>query len=65
MRKGDHSPGIMIGGRERAERIVIRDNVVVGGGIRVGYPWGTTNEDVVCTGNYSDQGIVLRDFQKA
>ena len=64
-RNGDHSPGIMIGGESPAERIVIRDNVVVGGGIRVGYPWGTTNEDVVCTGNYSDQGIVLRDFQKA
>jgi hypothetical protein len=64
-RTGDHSPGIMIGGESPAERIVIRDNVVSGGSIRVGYPWGPTNEDVVCTGNYCDNGFVLRDFRKA
>ena len=32
--------------------------------MRLGYPWGTISEDVVCTGNYSE-GLVLRDFRKA
>ena len=32
--------------------------------MRLGYPWGPTNEDVVCTGNYSE-GLVVRDFRKA
>jgi hypothetical protein len=64
-RKGDNAPGIMVGGGSPAERIAVRDNVVVGGGIRLGYPWGTTNEDVVCTGNYSDNGLVVRDFRQA
>lgn len=59
------APGIMIGGESAAERIAVRDNVVVGGGIRLGYPWGTMNEDVVCSGNYSDFGLVVRDFRKA
>ena len=63
-RKGDNAPGIMVGGGSSAERIAVRDNVIVGGGLRLGYPWGTTNEDVVCTGNYSE-GLVLRDFRKA
>lgn len=61
----NHSPGIMIGGESPAERIAVRDNVVVGGGIRLGYPWGTTNEDVVVSGNYTDFGLVVRDFRKA
>lgn len=64
-RIGDNAPGIMVGGGSPAERIAVRDNVVVGGGIRLGYPWGTTNKDVVCTGNYSDQGLVIRDFRHA
>ena len=63
-RKGDNAPGIMVGGGSPAERIAVRDNVIVGGGMRLGYPWGTTNEDVVCTGNYSE-GLVLCDFRKA
>ncbi|MBC8115895.1 MAG: right-handed parallel beta-helix repeat-containing protein, partial [Candidatus Saccharimonas sp.] len=63
-RKGDNAPGIMVGGGSAAERIAVRDNVIVGGGIRLGYPWGTISEDVVCTGNYSE-GLVLRDFRKA
>ncbi len=63
-RKGDNAPGIMVGGGSPAERIAVRDNVIVGGGMRLGYPWGTTSEDVVCTGNYSE-GLVLRDFRKA
>jgi hypothetical protein len=63
-RKGDNAPGIMVGGGSPAERIAIRDNVIVGGGMRMGYPWGTTSEDVVCTGNYSE-GLVVRDFRKA
>jgi len=63
-RKGDNAPGIMIGGASPAARIAVRDNVVVGGGIRLGYPWGVTSEDVVCTGNYSE-GLVLRDFRQA
>jgi hypothetical protein len=61
-RRGDNAPGIMVGGASPAERIALRDNVVVGGGIRLGYPWGTTSEDVVCTGNYSE-GLVVRDFR--
>lgn len=63
-RKGDNSHGIIVGGGSPAERIAVRDNVIVGGGIRLGYPWGTISEDVVCTGNYSE-GFVLRDFRKA
>lgn len=63
-RKGDNAPGIMVGGASPAERIVIRDNVVTGGGIRLGYPWGVTSEDVICTGNYSE-GLVVRDFRRA
>ncbi len=59
----DRAPGIMIGGGTAAQRIAIRDNVVVGSGIRLGYPWGTTNEDVVCTGNYCE-GLVVRDFRR-
>ena len=58
----DRAPGIMVGGGTPAERIAIRDNVVVGSGIRLGYPWGTTNEDAECTGNYSE-GLVIRDFR--
>jgi hypothetical protein len=63
-KNGDRSHGIMVGGASPAERIAIRDNVVFGGGIRLGYPWGTTSEDVVCTGNYCE-GLVIRDFRKA
>ncbi len=63
-RKGDNAPGIMLGGGSPAERVAVRDNVVVSGAIRLGYPWGATNEDVVCTGNYSE-GLVVRDFRKA
>jgi hypothetical protein len=61
----DRAPGIMVGGATPAERIAIRDNVVVGGSIRLGYPWGTTSEDAVVTGNYADQGLVVRDFRRA
>lgn len=64
-RSGERSAGIMVGGGCPAERIAIRDNLVVGGNIRLGYPWGTTNEDAVVTGNYCDGGLVLRDFRKA
>jgi hypothetical protein len=63
-RKGDNAPGIMVGGGSPAERIAVRDNVIVGGGMRLGYPWGTISEDVVCTGNYSE-GLVVRDFRIA
>lgn len=62
-RPGDHAPGIMVGGGCPAERIAVRDNIVTGGGIRLGYPWGTTNDDLVCTGNYSE-GLVVRDFRR-
>lgn len=63
-KSGDRTHGIMVGGASPAERIAIRNNVVFGGGIRLGYPWGTTSEDVVCTGNYCE-GLVVRDFRKA
>lgn len=62
-RKGDNAPGIMVGGATPAERIVIRDNVIVSGSLRMGYTWGSTSEDVVCTGNYCDQGLIVRDFR--
>ena len=61
----DNTPGIFVGGGSPVERLKVCDNVVVSGGIRLGYPWGAINEDVVCTGNYCDQGLVLRDFHKA
>ena len=64
-RGGERSPGIMVGGGCPARRIAIRDNVVVGGSVRLGYPWGTTSDDAVVTGNYIDQGLVLRDFRQA
>lgn len=63
-RIGHATPGIMLGGGTPVERAAIRDNVVVGGGIRLGYPWGTTNQDVICTGNYTES-LVLRDFRQA
>ena len=61
---GDRAPGILVGGGSSAERIAVRDNVIVGGGMRLGYPWGTTNEDLVCTNNYAE-GLVVRDFRRA
>jgi hypothetical protein len=64
-RDGHNASGIMVGGGCPATGIVIRDNVSVGGNIRLGYPWGTTNEDAVVTGNYCDWGLVVRDFRQA
>ena len=64
-RKDDNAQGIMIGGECPAQGITVRDNIVVGGGIRLGYPWGSLNEDVLCTGNYCDRGLIIRDFRKA
>lgn len=61
--KGDTAPGIMVGGASPAERVAVRDNVVTGGGIRLGYPWGVVSEDIVCTGNYCE-GLVVRDFRR-
>jgi hypothetical protein len=64
-REGERSAAILVGGGCPAERIAIRDNVAFGGAIRLGYPWGTISEDAIVTGNYGDQGFVLRDFRKA
>ncbi|MFN0196236.1 MAG: right-handed parallel beta-helix repeat-containing protein [Planctomycetaceae bacterium] len=64
-RKGDNAPGIIAGGESPLENLAVRDNIVVGGRIRIGYPWGETNHDVVCTGNYCDQGLIVRDFREA
>ena len=63
-KNGERTHGIMVGGASPAERIAIRDNIVFGGGIRLGYAWGTTSEDVVCSGNYCE-GLVVRDFRRA
>jgi hypothetical protein len=63
-RDGGGAPGVMVGGGCPVARAAVRDNVIVGGGIRLGYPWGTISEDVVCTGNYCE-GLVLRDFRQA
>jgi len=63
--EGANSPGIFVGGGTPAERITIRENVVIGGGARLGYAWGPTNNDVVCAGNYFDQGLNVRDFRSA
>jgi hypothetical protein len=62
-RLGTHEPGILVGGESPSERIAVRDNVVVGGVVRLGYPWGPANNDVVYTGNYCE-GLVVRDFRK-
>jgi hypothetical protein len=61
--RGDDRAGILLGGESPAEGLVARDNVVVRGGMRFGYPWGTTNIDLVCTGNYCES-LVVRDFLK-
>ncbi len=63
--RGGNSSGILVGGGCPAARVNIRDNVVVGGNIRLGYPWGGANEDATVTGNYCHGGLVLRDFRKA
>ena len=64
-KSGERSAGIMVGGGCPAERITVRDNVVVGGNIRLGYTWGAKNVDASVTGNYCDGGLVLRDFHQA
>ena len=61
----ERSSAILVGGACPAERIVIRDNVAYGGSIRAGYTWGAISDDIEVTGNYGDQGFVLRDFRKA
>jgi hypothetical protein len=58
------APGIMVGGGCPVGDVRVTNNVVVGGGIRLGYPWGVTNEDVVCCDNYCE-GLVVRDFRRA
>jgi hypothetical protein len=63
-RKHDSAPGILVGGNTPAERITIHDNWVLGG-VRLGYPWGTTSADVACTRNYIEGQLVVRDFRKA
>ncbi|HUG69838.1 MAG TPA: right-handed parallel beta-helix repeat-containing protein [Pirellulaceae bacterium] len=63
--RGGNAAGILVGGACPAERIAIRDNVVVAGNVRLGYPWGATSEDVLVTGNYCDHGLVVRDFRRA
>ena len=60
---GDRSTGLLVGGATPAERIVVRENVVVGSGIRLGYTWGTVSEDLVCEKNYSE-GLIVRDFRR-
>lgn len=63
-RAGDAAPGIMVGGGSPVERLFVRENVVMRGGIRLGYPWGAVNEDAECTDNYTE-GLVVRDFRRA
>jgi hypothetical protein len=58
---GERSTGLLVGGATPAERIVVRDNWVVSGGIRLGYTWGVVSRDLICEGNYTD-GLVVRDF---
>jgi hypothetical protein len=62
---GNRTTGILVGGGSPAERIAVNDNVVYGGNVRLGYTWGAISEDVVCTGNYIDGGLVVRDFRSA
>jgi hypothetical protein len=64
-RGGDRSPGILVGGGCPAANVALRDNVVIGGSIRLGYPWGTISEDAIVTGNYCDGALVVRDFRRA
>lgn len=62
-RREEQQPGIFVGGGTPVSDTVVRDNVVYHGSIRLGYPWGPTNEDVVCTNNYAS-AFILRDFKK-
>lgn len=64
LHKAEHrSTGLLVGGATPAERIVVRNNIVAGGEIRLGYQWGTMSEDVLCEGNHSE-GLVVRDFRR-
>ncbi|MGE0607593.1 MAG: right-handed parallel beta-helix repeat-containing protein [Pirellulales bacterium] len=64
--KGDGGQGIMVGGGCPVAQTSVRDNVVLNHGMRLGYPWGPpSNEDIVCTGNYCEGSLVLRDFRQA
>jgi hypothetical protein len=60
----ERAPGILVGGGSPVVRTRVRDNVVAGGRVRLGYPSRATNEDIEFTGNHCD-GLVLRDFRKA
>jgi hypothetical protein len=63
--KDDFAPGIFVGGGSPVTQLLVANNLVVNGGIRLGYPWGGVNRDVECRGNYADRGLVVRDFQQA
>ncbi|MGN6133269.1 MAG: right-handed parallel beta-helix repeat-containing protein [Aureliella sp.] len=58
-------PAILVGGGSTAARISLRDNVAIGGLVRLGYPWGATNQDTTVTHNVFLGGFVLRDFRQA
>jgi hypothetical protein len=60
----NRTPGIFIGGETPVERLVVRENHVWGGGLRLGYPWGTTSEDAQVTDNYIVGGLYVRDFRR-
>ncbi len=62
-RSQERQPGIFVGGGTPVSDTVVRDNVIFGGTLRLGYPWGPTNRDVICTGNYAE-GFTLRDFER-
>jgi hypothetical protein len=58
------APGIMVGGGTPAGGLAVRENVVVAGNIRLGYPWGVANDDAIVADNYIDGSLVLRDFRR-
>jgi hypothetical protein len=62
--KGESAPGIMVGGGSPAAGIAVTDNVSLDG-VRFGYPWGPTNEDLRIANNYFGSGLVVRDFKTA
>lgn len=62
---GALSSDMLVGGDCPSRRILVQHNMSSGGGVRIGYPWGPVNEDLVCRHNLFDGGLVVRDYRRA
>ncbi|MEX2558876.1 MAG: right-handed parallel beta-helix repeat-containing protein [Pirellulales bacterium] len=60
----DRSPGIMVGGGTRVERVTIKSNYTYGGSLQLGYYWGGSNADATVEDNYIAGGLYVRDFEQ-